>query len=326
MGKWDIHMKNLFYEAPEDIVAFVLKDAHFVRLESPILGGKEIFCDILCEVRIKGKKAYLHIEFQKKRDPTMAERLWKYNMDATIKYRCPVWSCVIYLTKDSTIAEIFGKDFPDGRIIHRFHFSVIKMWDIPTEELLHTGRSGLAPLLVLTREGQRPEVIEQAIALLDPLDGERKGELLMLTYGLASLILVEKTAQDWLERTFGMLYDILKDTPAFQKIANEGRLAGLQEGHQAGLQEGRQAGVQEGLRLTIVDMVEARFGDETLVEQARAHVAKITDVDTLRCLVVKIAQFTTPTEVELLLAHYEQPVAEQGCKKAARPRKKKIAE
>lgn len=115
-----------------------------------------------------------------------------------------------------------------------------------------------------------------------------------------------------------MLYDILKDTPAFQKIANEGRLAGLQEG--------RQAGVQEGLRLTIVDMVEARFDDETLVEQARAHVAKITDVDTLRCLVVKVAQFTTPTEVELLLAHYEQPVAEQGRKKAARPRKKKIAE
>lgn len=123
-----------------------------------------------------------------------------------------------------------------------------------------------------------------------------------------------------------MLYDILKDTPAFQKIANEGRLAGLQEGLQEGRQAGLQEGRQEGLRLTIVDMVEARFDDETLVEQARAHVAKITDVDTLRRLVVKVAQITTPTEVELLLAHYEQPVAEQGRKKAARPRKKKIAE
>jgi predicted transposase YdaD len=331
MGKWDLSMKNLFYEAPEDIVTFILKDAQFVRLVSPVLAGKEIFCDILCEIRINGRKALLHIEFQKKRDGKMAERLWKYNMDATIKYKCPVWSCVIYLAKDSTVAEVFSKNFPDGRAIHRFNFSVIKMWDVPTEELLCTGRSGLAPLLVLTQNGQRPEVIEQAITLLDPSDGNRKSELLTLTYGLASLILVDQADQDWLKRRFNMLYEILKDTPAFRDIAEYGRSEGLKKGRQEGLQQGLQEGLQQGgaenLHLAIVSVVEARFSDPILVEQVRARVANINDLVILRDLVGKVALLATPEGVGPLLTEYEQRAKKQAAKKvAARPRKKKVTE
>lgn len=314
MGKWDSNLKNLFYAAPEDIVAFLLKDAQFVRLVSPVLTGKEIFCDILCEIRINGKKALLHIEFQKKRNAKMAERLWKYNMDATILYQCPVWSCVIYLTKDSTIAEIFTKDFPDGRIIHRFYYSVIKMWDIPTGELLRTGRSGLAPLLVLTRDGQHTKVVEQAIALLDPPRGKQERELLMLTYGIASLVLLDQADQNWLDRTFGMLYEILKDTHAWQKIAQEVRLEVLQQGG------------TENLRLAIVDMVEARFADPALTEHVRTQVALINDLAALRHLIVKIALVTTPAEVDPLLMQSAPSAPEQTPKKTTRPRKKKATE
>ena len=84
MGKWDSNMKGWFYEAPEDIVPWVIKGAKFVRLVSPVLEGKEIYCDVLCEIRVKGKRAYLHLEFQKRRDSQMARRLWEYN-DPTTK-------------------------------------------------------------------------------------------------------------------------------------------------------------------------------------------------------------------------------------------------
>jgi hypothetical protein len=189
-------MKLLFAEASIAFVSWLKQDAQFVQLVSTELEDETIYSDVLCEIKVNGQKGLLHIEFQKKRDSNMAKRLWEYNVRPTLKYKCPVWSYVIYLTKDSVVAPFYRQTFPDGREIHHFNFTAIKLWEIPTQELLEMGLSDLAPLLVLTREGCKREVIEKAIELLDPPEGERKSELLTLTYGLASLILNDEVDQD----------------------------------------------------------------------------------------------------------------------------------
>ncbi|HEU5379969.1 MAG TPA: Rpn family recombination-promoting nuclease/putative transposase [Ktedonobacteraceae bacterium] len=80
---WDRKMKWIFGIAPEDLVAWLLKDAEFIGLANTDLDEEELYSDILCEIKLYGEKAMLHIEFQKKRDSHMAERLWKYNVRAT---------------------------------------------------------------------------------------------------------------------------------------------------------------------------------------------------------------------------------------------------
>ena len=154
----------------------------------------------------------------------MAERLWGYNVRATLQYDCPVWSCVIYLKKVKTIEQaLLVKELPNGQTVHRFDFSIIKLWEIPTEELWEKGLPGLYPLLVLTREGARREVIEGVITALTQPGNEQvpKADLLMLTYGFASLVFDNDEDQNWLIGRFAMLDDILMETRAFQEISRK---------------------------------------------------------------------------------------------------------
>lgn len=321
---WDRKMKWIFGIAPEDLVAWLLKDAEFIGLANTDLDEEELYSDILCEIKLHSEKAMLHIEFQKKRDSHMAERLWKYNVRATLKYKCPVWSCVIYLRPDSAVEAPLVKTLPNGRFIHRFDFDVIKMWEIPTRHFLQTGLKGLLPLLSLTSDGQRREVIETAIGLLMPPAEEPQRELLSLTYGFASLVFASEEDQNWLVWRFAMLYDILRETRAFQEMAKEGLLRGLEQGREQGMQQGIQQGIQQGmqqgreqgiqqgieqerketlkqLRQIAESLVVARFADAGLVEHARQHITSIDDAEALQQLILNLALTQTADEVQKLL-------------------------
>lgn len=316
---WDRQMKWIFSIAPEDLVAWIFRgEAEFVNLANTELDGDELFSDMLCFVKILGQVVLLHIEFQKRRDSNMAKRLWEYNVRATIKYKCPAWSCVIYLTKDSTVQAQFRQVLPNGRPIHWFDFDVIKMWETPTEDFLQMGLRGLLPLLPLTREGKRRGVIETAISLLMLPGGEPQGELLSLVYGFASLVLESKD-QEWLDWRFAMLNDILRETPAFQKIAKEGLREGLEQGLQQGRIEGRVEGRVEGriegriegeklgalknLRQVAENLVATRFTNAVLTDLARNSLSTIEDIPMLQQLVVNLAIVQTPEEVRQLLTN-----------------------
>ncbi|MBA2288425.1 MAG: hypothetical protein H0W02_23360 [Ktedonobacteraceae bacterium] len=47
------------------------------------------------EVQFNGEPMLLHLEFQKKSDPEMGQRLLEYNMIGMLTYKLPVWSCVL---------------------------------------------------------------------------------------------------------------------------------------------------------------------------------------------------------------------------------------
>ena len=88
----------------------------------------------------------------------MALRLLEYNVLATREHKRRVLSCVIYLRKDSNIVEsplIWMT--PDGRETLRFHFEVIKLWEMTAESVMQMRLVGLLPLLPLTKDGKRHE-------------------------------------------------------------------------------------------------------------------------------------------------------------------------
>ncbi len=293
---WDMGLKLLFDEAAQDIVHWLCEGATFLTLVSTDLRGRKLSADILCEIQLAGHKAYLHVEFQKRRDAQMAQRLWHYNVRATIKYRCPVLTSVIYLTPDGLVPqEVFYVRAPDGKPIHRFAFTVIKLWEIPTAALVeegNAGRVGMLPLLPLTREGKRREVVEQTLRFLAPEDQEPKRELLALSRLFASLSLGDGD-QLWLSRRFAMLEDIFKDTYAYKEIAQRGREEGREEGHA----EGR----VEGFATSILTYVQMKFDDAQLSELARTRVAQINETDTLQQLFARLITLATAEEVRQVL-------------------------
>ena len=296
---WDRKMKRLFRRAPEDIVQWLFPGAEFHEVVSPELDGETIYADHLYEVTLHGKRFLLHIEFQRNHDPYMAERLWEYNVRATLQYGCPVWSCVIYLKKGSTIEQAFLiRELPNGQSVHRFDFSIIRLWEVPTKELKERGLPGLLPLLALTREGAKREVVEDVIVVLTPPGEEPKADLLAITYVLASLAFEQEEDQEWLIRRFAMLDDIIRESRAYYEMTKESRAEGIEEG--------REEGKLVGLRDALVAVVQARFPNLKVVRLAKGQSSMINDPEVLQSLIAKISLAQTLDEVQQLLIDWPE--------------------
>ena len=279
---WDGKSKRVLTEIPQDTVDWLLPGAKFVSNLSPELEDETVYADLLFEVIINEKRALLHIEIQRNRHSHMAERMWEYNHRATKKYKCAVSSVVIYLIDDGQVATTpFIKDFPTGRIIHTFDFDVVKLWEIPSEFFIQQGLTGLLPFTPLTKNGARRETIDEVITRLAPKGEEPNKELLVLTFGLTSLILITEADQQWLVRRIEQMHDFLYDTPVYQYIMRQGR------------EEERQEMVQE-LRETLLDIILELFPKIRIA--AREQVDVITDAQLLRKLIVKMHTFKTPEE------------------------------
>jgi predicted transposase YdaD len=317
---WDRTMKRLLNAAPQDFVEWLLAEAIFIGVISTELDPETdpIYADLLFEVLLLGQRMLLHIEFQRRRDTKMAERLWEYNHKATLQYNCPVWSAVIYLKDDGNVPNSpLIKELPNGQGVHRFDYGVTKLWEKATAELEHMGLVGLLPLLPLTREGAQREVVERTITSLMPVGEQPRQDLLTLTYGLASLAFENEADQQWLKRRFEMLYDMLRDTPAFQDIMKEGLEQGLERGREEGLEQGLERGREEGLeqglergrkeghnealRQALLAIVQARFPSPRMIRQAKGQAAIIDDPAVLQDLIVKVSLAESAEEAERYL-------------------------
>lgn len=298
MGDWDGKVKNLANEVPQDFVQWLLKGADYIDDLSPRFASRDIEADILYRIAIEHKFYLLHIEFQSTSHPIMAKRLWEYNVAAFIKYKLPVYSFVIYLRPDSGIAQSpYEVRAHHGELMHCFWFRVIKLWTIPTEDLFQTGLKGLLPFVPLSREGQRREAIERVIGELSQEEVDKQRELLSFTYGFASLVFEEENDQSWLRRRFGMLKDILKESWAFQEIAQEAR--------EEALEEERKKKLREEIE-TLLFFIQMHF--PALAQIAKGQCEVMSDPEQVRELLHKVIAAKSEKEVEqhLLAAKKEK--------------------
>ena len=108
-----------------------------------------------------------------------------------------------------------------------------------------------------------------------------------------------------------MLKDILRDTPAYQQILEEGLEEGMEKGLQQGLQQGRKEGIEkerqerlQSLRQTIIDLVQARY--PKLLKLAKGQTLIIEQPKTLELLLVRVAQATTLEDIQNALLSWEE--------------------
>lgn len=283
-GQYDDNVKKLIEANPQDFVALAVKGGQFETILDKELKSTHIFADALLKVTQHGKPMLAHFEFQSGDDLHMAERLLEYNTLASREHDyLPVSSCVIYLKKvNNPPTSPFIRQLPDSEEVVIFHFKSIELAKLSASDFLESGGIGLSPLVTLTQDGTKHDIVRKMIG---GLQSSGKTNLLVIAGSIASLAFEDKSVveQEWLERTFAMLNDTLRNTKYYQNILKEGR----QEELQRELQLQRDA---------LVDIVRDRFPKMARLFKKQAET--IEDPSLLLRLIVKISAAQTSEEAE----------------------------
>jgi predicted transposase YdaD len=118
---------------------------------------------------------------------------------------------------------------------------------------------------------------------------------LPITELLASLVFKSETDQEWIERTFAMLKDPLRDTPAYQRFLEEGRELERQQS----LERQRQA-----LRQMLLEIVQVRF--PKLLHLTKGLATITSDPEVLERLIVKMGTAQTLEEAQEYLIDVDE--------------------
>lgn len=303
---WDKALRWLIRTNPQAFIGLLVPDAHFIRAHPDILEPEKLEVDGLLEVLINDKVGLINIEFQTYNDSTMGERLARYNMITRFKYELPVLSCVIWLLKDGNVPQSpLTLDFLGVYDVITFNYLSVEIAQLTPESFLDSNQIGLLPLVSLTKGGTNREVIQRMfreIQSLEDIEEKDRQDVEFIAFTLASLVLKRTNVNDieWLKRSFHRMHDIIKESPIYQEVLQEGEDRGLQRGIQQGLQRGLQQGRQEGeliaSRKMLLVLVQARSAK--MLEQARIQAEQIENQTILEDLITKIALAQTEEEAE----------------------------
>jgi predicted transposase YdaD len=288
-------MKRLVKAYAKHFTEWLVAEATFVRPLNVELQSQHLFADALLEIISYGEPALLLIEFQSYRDPEMEVRLLEYSILASREYQhCAVYPYVIYLRK---VGEVAGSPYirmlPDGEEGYRFHYRVIQLWEIPDEVFLRHGWLGLLPLVILTKGGKRPEVVNE---MIDRLASAQEYDLLAIARVMGGLVFKEGSDEgDWFKRRFHMFQDILRESWVYKEIGEEFLEQGREEERQRRIQE-----QQEMLKR----LVETRFPGLRVLAQQQAD--SIKDPELLVTMNFKLLKAQTEEEARQILLNLDQ--------------------
>jgi predicted transposase/invertase (TIGR01784 family) len=296
--QWDRLIKMLMQANPQDLVSWVLTDAIYEsELNLELLKKAPIFADLLYTITWRGETVVLHVEFQREQDDEMGRRVWEYNCLTSIHTGLPVYSVVVYLLEDSPIVDPpYEIKLPTGFTVHRFLFQNIKLWEIPGEVLKQQKLPGLLPLLPLTQDGKRREVVEEMIQGLQQAD---KIDLLPIAYIFSAYTFIGENEQQWLTERFHIMKDFLEGNYAYQEMVKWAEEKSLKQGLEQGTQK-----MLQSLRTTSLRFVETHFPDQ--LSLAKQQVELITTPLQVQEMLDKLFVAHTDDEVKKILLDFPQ--------------------
>jgi hypothetical protein len=183
---WDNICKVFVRYYPRALLHFIDPASTFVRARPTELKEVDLRMDTLLEVVSHGQPMLLHIEFQSTRDPTMAERLLRYNVIARMQQKLPILSRVLYLLPDGSVpTPPLRWDVPGQTDILVFAFKSIQVSHLVPDDLIRTGGVEMLTLLPLTEGGASQQMIEY---MLHRLREHGDSNLEMIGFTFASLV------------------------------------------------------------------------------------------------------------------------------------------
>jgi hypothetical protein len=283
---WDTMMSALVGSNPQAFLDLVVPGCRFIQHHRNKLASSERQPDAIIEAwHWRGKRFLLNLEFQTYKEAHIPERLLLYNVLLWWQYKLPVRSEVAYLTSNEQIDRpplCWPTLDEHGKDMLRFEYDNTEMWKKTPEDLLGLKHLELLPLLPLTQGGSEREVVELMFARLA---GEQFRQLATMGFLFAALAFHRSkrySDQEWLESRYKHMHDILRESPAYQWILNEGRAEGIQ-----------------AMQQTAIRMVIVHFAD--LEELARAKITALNDFARLQQLIIDLSISHSQEEMKRVL-------------------------
>lgn len=235
--------------------------------------------DVLIKARSPRHGTFLVAnEIQFRPDSRMPQRMRAYAGLAEERYGLPVCPVVVNLLaprSNMVIPESYHSELM-GLMAHQ-DFRVLNLWEVDAQAVLEQNWSTLLPFVPILRGGQRPEVVQQALAQLRA--DENLAEVEPLLAFFATFVMTPDEVMQLMRWNMVMLREspwyLEIEAEALQRGVQQGMQQGMQEGMQQGMQQGKQQGMQQGLQQgqaeLLLHLLSRRFGmvSPGLAEQVR---------------------------------------------------------
>lgn len=262
----DIGSKKLISLAPTAWVRWLLQDdtVEVIDMLAADLQWVSRETDALLRVYSPVHGGFLVLnEIQLRPDRNIGRRVAAYAALAHDRYQVPVVPVVVNIlppADESALVTRFEYEFLG--LVARQDFRLLNLWEVPAELALQQSLLPLLPFIPILKGGDEIARIERALSLLRTSPEISQLETLLAFF--ASFVL----ETDLVHRIMRWDMTVLRESPWYLEILQEGRLEGLQEGLEEGRNEGRNEGLEEGRNKgqreaflqSVLGMLNHRFG------------------------------------------------------------------
>ena len=293
MPKYDVLSKYVVQAHTEDVLYFAfghggVEVIEVIETEQPTVEVRRT--DSLIRVRIEGKEALVHCEFQTadSTDKSMDRRMVRYIGYLIERYGLPVLSFVIYLrpTAGRRDTGYYIQEFPGHRVV--VEYKVIRLSETEGQAILEGGHPGVLPFVPLMKppsdmssEAWLRQCIRTTEAL--PLDASTKVDILAGMTILGGLSYESSTVRRILSQE-GFMDAIMRESSFAQYI----------------VQQGIEQGERERALEDILDVLEIRF-DAATAGQFADRIRSIADLQRLKLLLRTAVQVDEIEEFQRVL-------------------------
>ncbi len=296
MPETDTPLKLLVSEFAPDFAAWLLHvDNADIRHVQPVnieLPAGAVRADTIFRVTLAdGRVTLLHVEFQGRHsERPVPLRMLDYLSRLAQQESGFLCSAVLYVG-DGAGANDDGMHHVachDGDLTLTWHYQVIRLWQMPAEELLALGRPALLTLIGQTRLEEPERLLPRVVSRIQQMPDEETRKHLF------TALLSRMRDEEVMKMTEQLLETIdrdpLLDTPFLRRIRQEGRAEVLAEGLTA-------------LRESVLEALTVRFDPPaTHYQRIEAQLGTVNNVSRLRDLLRAALRAAN-------LANFEQALA-----------------
>lgn len=242
--------------------------------------------------RIRGPRPYIvHTEFEASYKADSPLKGLRYGVLARCRHGLPVQTIFVLRRPEADGNAFTGtleEELPDGTKYLLFRYNVVRVWELPAEQVL-AGDLATLPLAAIARvsEQELPAVIRRIDERIEHEAGP--GEAAELRLATSMLLGLTHSGESLTNLLRGV--GDMKESAMYQLILEEGRVEGRVEGWEMGREEGKLQGEREVLRR----LGEKKLGPMSL--EIRARFERISDPDRLQELVDRLLEVTSWEEL-----------------------------
>ncbi|MGK7931830.1 MAG: Rpn family recombination-promoting nuclease/putative transposase [Microcystaceae cyanobacterium] len=297
--KADLGSKRLISLSPDRWVQWIMErsDIQVKEIVSEEFQWLERESDVLIKVSSPLEGEFiLANEIQLRYKNNLPQRMRNYTALAEEKYNLPVYPVLINILpfqSPQVIPTAYESEFMGIRAYQDYR--VINLWEIDVNLVFDKNLTSLLPFVPILQGGDDPPKVRQALRGLR--EDETLQDLEPLLSFFASFVLEIPVVRDI------MRWDmtVLRESPWYNTILEEGWQGGHQAGYQAGREEGREEGLKQGETTLVLRLLDKQFNsvDESIKAQIRT-----LNTNQLEALGEALLDFTVVEDVGTWLAQF----------------------